>query len=114
MTFGSLKISQAGKKSLNNFRILVGLRWWSHIKEDGEEEWIFESLPEPEKKASTVDSTVFWISSYGVPAVWVILAVVSLINLSINSFFICLIGVGLGAVNLLGYIKCQKNHKMAV
>jgi hypothetical protein len=23
-------------------------------------------------------------------------------------------GVGLGAVNLLGYIKCQKNHKMAV
>ena len=25
-------------------RILVGLRWWSKIKEDGTEEWIFESL----------------------------------------------------------------------
>ena len=24
-------------------RLLVGLRWWSHIKEDGTEEWIFES-----------------------------------------------------------------------
>lgn len=27
-------------------RILVGLRWWSRIKDDGKEEWIFESLPE--------------------------------------------------------------------
>ena len=26
------------------YRILVGLRWWSEIKEDGSEEWVFESL----------------------------------------------------------------------
>ena len=25
-------------------RLLVGLRWWSRIKEDGTEEWIFESV----------------------------------------------------------------------
>jgi len=24
-------------------RILVGLRWWNEVKEDGSEEWIFES-----------------------------------------------------------------------
>ena len=24
-------------------RLLVGLRWWNEIKEDGSEEWIFES-----------------------------------------------------------------------
>jgi hypothetical protein len=29
--------------SLFKFRILVGLRWWNNIKEDGTEEWIFES-----------------------------------------------------------------------
>ena len=27
-------------------RILVGLRWWSQIREDGTEEWIFESMGE--------------------------------------------------------------------
>lgn len=27
---------------------------------------------------------------------------------------ICVIGTALGAVNLLGYVKCQKNHKMAL
>ncbi len=25
-------------------RILVGLRWWAFIKEDGKEEWIYESV----------------------------------------------------------------------
>jgi hypothetical protein len=25
-------------------RLLVGLRWWNEIKEDGSSEWIFESL----------------------------------------------------------------------
>ena len=26
------------------FRILVGLRWWNMSKDDGTEEWIFESV----------------------------------------------------------------------
>ena len=25
-------------------RLLVGLRWWSYVREDGSNEWIFESL----------------------------------------------------------------------
>ena len=25
-------------------RILVGLKWWSRIKEDGKEEWMFAAL----------------------------------------------------------------------
>lgn len=28
--------------------------------------------------------------------------------------FICIVGVSLGTINLLGYIKCQKNHKVAL
>lgn len=27
-------------------RILVGLRWWNEVKEDGQEVWIFESKNE--------------------------------------------------------------------
>ena len=25
-------------------RLLVGLRWWSYVQEDGKSEWVFESL----------------------------------------------------------------------
>ena len=25
-------------------RLLVGLRWWSYVREDGSNDWIFESL----------------------------------------------------------------------
>ncbi len=25
-------------------RILVGLRWWAYIKDDGKEEWVYESV----------------------------------------------------------------------
>jgi len=39
-------------------RLLVGLRWWSRIKDDGKEEWIFESLPE--RPSNKVDTRVFW------------------------------------------------------
>ena len=40
-------------------RILVGLRWWSIIKEDGKEEWKFESLDLVNKNKA--DNRVFWV-----------------------------------------------------
>ena len=26
-------------------RLMVGLRWWNRVKEDGSSEWVFESKP---------------------------------------------------------------------
>jgi hypothetical protein len=52
-------------------RILVGLRWWNEVKEDGTEVWIFESKNESKnllnyflEKEHGGDSTVFWTSLY--------------------------------------------------
>ena len=42
-------------------RILVGLRWWRVLKEDGNEDWKFESWDEI-VKPSQIDSNVFWYS----------------------------------------------------
>merc|ERR1712061_647497 len=94
-------------------RILVGLRWWSKIKEDGSEEWIFESLGE-QRKSNPIDANVFWMASYIAPILWVVFGVISVLSLKLNSLFICLIGATLGGVNLLGFIKCEKNHKAHV
>ena len=49
-------------------RVLVGLRWWNEVKEDGSEVWMFES--ENEKKATSIDTTIFWMSLYITPCFW--------------------------------------------
>lgn len=90
--------------------MLVGLRWWSQIKPDGTEEWIYESFG-GDQKASQLDSTVFWLVSYVTPLIWLILGISSLLSFSLNNVTMCLVGFVLGGVNLFGYIRCQKNHK---
>ena len=92
---------------------MVGLRWWSAIKEDGTEEWYFESLGE-ERQTSKIDSSVFWVANYSVPILWGIFAFTSLLTLSFSQIGICLIGGMLGGINLVGYIRCEKNHKAHV
>jgi hypothetical protein len=42
-------------------RKLVGLRWWSEIKEDGSEIWLYESM-EINFKPNECNSNVFWFT----------------------------------------------------
>ncbi|CDW75757.1 duf846 domain containing protein [Stylonychia lemnae] len=90
-------------------RILVGLRWSSEILDDGTEEWYFESLEE--KSQNKADSRVFWITTYGTPFIWVIFIIVSILSFSIANVTICLFGFVLSSTNLMGYSKCEKDHK---
>ena len=54
------------------------------------------------------------MACYAVPVMWVIFAVTSVFSLKFSQLTICLIGCGLAGVNLLGYIRCEKNHKAHV
>ena len=91
----------------------MGLRWWSKIDENGKEKWHFESLGEA-RMTNKTDSFCFWAALYAVPVMWVVFAVTSVFTLQFSQLTICLIGCGLGSVNLLGYIRCEKNHKAHV
>ena len=42
-------------------RLLVGLRWWNDVKEDGTEEWKYESYDD-NRQPNQIDSLFFWIS----------------------------------------------------
>ena len=84
-------------------RILVGLRWWSQVKEDGTEEWYFESLDE--KKNSGMDSFMFWLALYVTPIVWGVFAVSSILSFNFYNFSLCLAACILSGTNLYGYIK---------
>lgn len=44
-------------------RLLVGLRWWVYVKEDGSNEWVFEALENMES-ISANDSRIFWLGLY--------------------------------------------------
>ena len=93
-------------------RILVGLRWWNEMKEDGTDEWIFESLKV--KNPGGVDSNVFWFVLYASPSVWTLFLIIGLLSLNFASVTLCFCALMMSATNLFGYIKCSKDHNKKV
>jgi hypothetical protein len=90
-------------------RILVGLRWWNEVKDDGSEVWIFES--DNEKKATSIDTTIFWGSVYLAPAFWIVFVIINLLGLKLMWFLVCLIAFFLTFSNTMGYYKCSGEQK---
>ena len=90
-------------------RILVGLRWWNEVRDDGTEVWIFES--DYEKRSTSIDATLFWSSLYIAPLFWGIFLIIELIGLSLMWFLVCLISFVLTFSNTIGYYKCSGEQK---
>ena len=93
-------------------RVLVGLRWWNEVKEDGTEIWVFES--ENEKKARSIDTTIFWMSIYATPLFWGIFIILEIISLRFMWFLLCIIGFILTFSNAFGYYKCSGDQKKKI
>jgi hypothetical protein len=93
-------------------RILVGLRWWNEVKEDGSEEWKFESSHEI--KSRSIDTTIFWMSLYIAPAFWGIFMILELIGLKLMWLLACLIGFILTFSNTYGYYRCSKDQNKKI
>lgn len=86
-------------------RLLVGLRWWVHIREDGSNDWQFESAPNA--RIPQIDSRIFWWSSYGASAIWLFFSTWCLLGFSFDWLLVCLVGLALTGANLVGYFKCS-------
>jgi hypothetical protein len=50
------------------------------------------------------------VTTYAAPIAWVLLIIVSVTSFSITNLTVCAMGLVLTFVNLMGYIKCEKNH----
>jgi hypothetical protein len=87
-------------------RLLVGLRWWNNVKEDGTNEWIFESL-EDMSQIGYMDSRIFWWSLYVTPAIWAVFCFVSLLKFDLSWCVMCSIAITLSSANIYGYTKCR-------
>jgi hypothetical protein len=91
-------------------RLLVGLRWWSYVREDGSNEWIFESL-EDTAELSPLDSRIFWGALYSAPTCWVLLFVIGLLRLQIEYLPVVCAAILMSGANIIGYVKCSNSAK---
>eukprot|EP01133_Synstelium_polycarpum_P004337 gene4337-5064_t len=87
-------------------RLLVGLRWWNKVNDDGSNEWYFEAAPVEQKPTNQAESLIFWISLYFTPVIWTLFFLSSLISLSFN----WMITLSLSSANIYGYFKCAKGN----
>jgi len=96
-------------------RLLAGMRWWNEINADGTNRWVFESMEEQDRAGlDAKESTIFWISLFVVPAVWVLFLIASIFTFSPSSLIIVVVALALNAANVVGYMKCRKDAKQKV
>ncbi|XP_068119843.1 Golgi apparatus membrane protein TVP23 homolog B-like [Hyperolius riggenbachi] len=90
-------------------RLLVGLRWWNQVDDDGKSHWVYESRKAGSGKNVTSDaeSRIFWLGLITCPIIWVIFAFTALFSLKIKWLAVVIMGVSLQGANLYGYIKCK-------
>lgn len=90
-------------------RLLVGLRWWHELAEDGiTQKWRFETVQDRES-LNVVDGRIFWWTLYICPIVWIILGVVCVLKMRISYLIMIVIALVLSAANIVGYYKCNKD-----
>jgi len=87
-------------------RLLVGLRWWSVVKEDGSNEWVFESL-EDMSEISQFDSRIFWGTLYATPVIWSLLFLIGTLRLKFEYLPIVIAAIAMSGANVVGYYKCS-------
>jgi len=94
-------------------RLMVGLRWWNDVKEDGSPQWHFESIEDP-AAVSRADYAIFWYSMYLTALLWGVFAFLALLKLSLDWVLVCGVALVLTWSNIYGYWQCSKDARSRV
>jgi Flp pilus assembly protein TadB len=90
-------------------RRLVGLRWWNEVDPaSGESKWVFESSDPSTKVINATDSRFFWLALYVQPVLWVVMAVLALVQLQFLWLPLVVIALVLTIMNTLAFSRCDK------
>uniref|UniRef100_A0A5B7BTL7 Golgi apparatus membrane protein TVP23 n=1 Tax=Davidia involucrata TaxID=16924 RepID=A0A5B7BTL7_DAVIN len=96
-------------------RILVGLRWWNEINEQGESIWKFECLDQKSlARMNKKDSLLFWWTLYLNAATWIILGIFSVIRFEPDYVLVIGVCLSLSIANIIGFTKCRKDAKKQI
>jgi len=94
-------------------RLLVGLRWWNEVKDDGSSEWKFQARDDP-ATINNKDSRLFWSSLYSALGIWLLLCVAGIFKFNLKWIPLTMAGVVLNAAQVYGYYKCQRDPKQKI
>ncbi|GMH36515.1 hypothetical protein BSKO_04383 [Bryopsis sp. KO-2023] len=89
-------------------RLLVGLRWWNDVSENGEG-WRFEALGEGQRAVNSIDKWWFWVGLAANVAIWLLFGFFTLLRW--DWLLVCVLALVLGVANLYGYFKCSREAK---
>ncbi|XP_076910044.1 Golgi apparatus membrane protein-like protein ECHIDNA [Bidens hawaiensis] len=96
-------------------RILVGLRWWNEIDDNGESVWKFECLDQESlARMNKKDSWLFWWTLYLTAVVWIFFGIFSLIRFQADYLLVVGVCLTLSIANIVGFTKCRKDAKKQI
>jgi len=93
-------------------RLLVGLRWWNEVKEDGTNVWIYET--KEDRNISSSDQGIFWGTMVGAFLMWAVFGITAVLTFSLQNLLIVAVALMLSGANLLGYWKCQRDARAKI
>lgn len=67
-------------------RLLVGLRWWTTVDDEGHETWFFESFDQ-KVKHNPIDSRIFWWGQIGASVLWIVFLIWRILTILQLGFF---------------------------
>ncbi|XP_018575029.1 uncharacterized Golgi apparatus membrane protein-like protein CG5021 isoform X2 [Anoplophora glabripennis] len=89
-------------------RLMVGLRWWNYVDDDGKSHWVFESRKgSSQNRINEREARIFWTALILTPLIWAIFFIVALFGLKLKWLLLVTIALILNGSNLYGYIKCK-------
>ncbi|KAJ8318462.1 hypothetical protein KUTeg_003553 [Tegillarca granosa] len=93
-------------------RLLVGLRWWNYVDDDGKSHWVYESRKGSSKsKISEAESRIFWLSLVICQVLWVVFFFAALFRLDLKFLMVVIVGTMMNGANFYGYIRCKYGSK---
>lgn len=89
-------------------RILVGLRWWNYVDDDGVSHWMYESRDKNSPiSINAQESKIFWTGLILCPILWMVFFIIALFGLNLKWMVLVVIAITLNMANLHGYVKCN-------
>ncbi|CAH0761442.1 unnamed protein product [Diatraea saccharalis] len=85
-------------------RLLVGLRWWNYVDDDGKSHWVFECK---QSRVNRNESRLFWLGLVMCPLVWSGFFIICLFGFKFEWLLLVCIALTLSGANLYGYLKCK-------
>lgn len=92
-------------------RLMVGLRWWNYVDDNGESHWVFEARKgNQQNRINQYEAQIFWLALILCPILWGVFFFISLFRLNFKWLLLVCIAVVLSGANLYGYVKCKTGH----